>query len=484
MNKKIIAILILTIFLIGSLVVSGNNISKKSNLKRCPCENSPSKVSYNPNNKHSRLSLGLLESDIELKESEVGTVTSAPPDSWDWRNVDGKDYTTSVKDQGRCGSCYAFGVIGALEGAYKVQKNKPNANIDLSEQFMVSCGYACYRSDDDFKPRMNGCGGATFDISVDFIARHGAIPEGKFNYDSGRDEDTEEYYFPSCSSQDKEDSWRNNLIKANWGKVGGNLDNIKDKLVSYGPLVTSMRVYEDFRGLTKDGTPFYPSYPDEDVWADDVYYQKEGDPLGYHMVVTVGYKDDESYPGGGYWICKNSWDTDWGLDGFFKIAYGECKIDRTVAYFMNIKDNGDFEEPAVDLVGAYIGPFDGILYMELKGDTDDNSVSKTFEISNSGNYGSKLDWKITEGYSFDFYPKEGYDLEIGETVTVRVTYDVDGYKDDEEIITIKSMDDDGCMDQRKLGIRIKIDQAKNKLNLFNFRFFEKIPFFQNLLLFS
>lgn len=476
MNKKIIAISILTIFLIGSLCVSGNNISKKSNLDRCPCENSHSKVSYDPNNKHSRLSLGLLESDVELKESEFDTVSSAPPDSWDWRNKDGKDYTTSVKDQGGCGSCYAFGVIGALEGAYKVQKNKPNANIDLSEQFMVSCGYSCYHGSIYDGQVMNGCGGATFDLSVDFISRHGAIPEEKFNYDSGEGE------FPSCSSQDKADSWRNNLIKANWGKVGGDFDNKKDKLVSYGPLVTRMSVYEDFCGRTEDGESFSPSYPNENVWRDNVYYQKEGGSLGSHMVVIVGYKDDESYPGGGYWICKNSWSADWGLDGFFKIAYGECGIDRTVAYFMNIQDNGDYDKPAVDLVGSYIGPIEGIYYMQLNGDTDDSQVSKTFEISNAGNYGSKLDWEITEGYSFDFYPKEGYDLERGEIVSVRVTYDVDGEEEDEEIITIKSKGDDGCLDQRKLGIRVKIEKSKNRVNLFNFRFLEKIPFFQNLLL--
>ena len=44
--------------------------------------------------------------------------------------------------------------------------------------------------------------------------------------------------------------------------------------------------------------------------------------VGGHIVAVVGYDDAEQY-----WICKNSWGSEWGENGYFKIKYGECKID-------------------------------------------------------------------------------------------------------------------------------------------------------------
>ena len=47
-----------------------------------------------------------------------------------------------------------------------------------------------------------------------------------------------------------------------------------------------------------------------------------------HVVVIVGWKDNVSIPNGGYWICKNSWGTSWGYDGFGNIEYGSIYIDK------------------------------------------------------------------------------------------------------------------------------------------------------------
>jgi len=47
------------------------------------------------------------------------------------------------------------------------------------------------------------------------------------------------------------------------------------------------------------------------------------------VVCIVGWKDDDSIQNGGYWICKNSWGTDWGYDGFANIEYGSMNIDKS-----------------------------------------------------------------------------------------------------------------------------------------------------------
>jgi hypothetical protein len=70
------------------------------------------------------------------------------------------------------------------------------------------------------------------------------------------------------------------------------------------PLLCSMQVYDDFR-----------------YYTGGVYQHVSGDYLGGHAVVIVGW-DDSS----GCWICKNSWDTNWGEEGYFRIKWEDCSI--------------------------------------------------------------------------------------------------------------------------------------------------------------
>ncbi len=60
-------------------------------------------------------------------------VGACVPDAWDWRDVGGDDYMSPVKNQGSCGSCWAFGVIGAVEAQINIGNDNPDLNPDLSE---------------------------------------------------------------------------------------------------------------------------------------------------------------------------------------------------------------------------------------------------------------------------------------------------------------------------------------------------------------
>ena len=96
-----------------------------------------------------------------------------------------------------------------------------------------------------------------------------------------------------------------------------NISEIKNKLLS-SPVYTTMAVYRDFSDYTSG-----------------VYEQTSGIFIGRHGVVIVSYNDNDAC-----WICKNSWGSDWGEDGYFRIAYGECGIDsyRAVTAQVSVPD--------------------------------------------------------------------------------------------------------------------------------------------------
>ena len=80
---------------------------------------------------------------------------------------------------------------------------------------------------------------------------------------------------------------------------------MKDWLSTNGPLVACFTVYDDFF-----------------AYKSGVYRHVQGNLAGGHCVCCVGYDDSVRA-----WICKNSWGKDWGDEGYFLIAYGDCGID-------------------------------------------------------------------------------------------------------------------------------------------------------------
>jgi C1A family cysteine protease len=231
-------------------------------------------------------------------------LTGDTPNSFDWRNVDGNDWTTPVKEQGQCGSCYAFGIYAALESAVKIKLGNPELNVDFSEQYMVSCGYQsgyCY-----------GCDGGSPTPTYNFVKEFGAVPESFFSYTSG---DTG--VLPSCENELYDDFYDFKTDIVDWHWVSSDVESIKNALIEYGPLPTSMVVHGDFEA--------YPQGCDNGIYK---HPGDESDEDTNHRVTIVGYNDNQQY-----WICKNSWGKDWGDNGWFKIAYGDCRIEDFTVYF-------------------------------------------------------------------------------------------------------------------------------------------------------
>lgn len=253
--------------------------------------------------------LGLFEEPND-PISEVITYgdTINPPESWDWRNIDyrGKhgNWDSTIKDQGTCGSCYAFASYGALEGALNIANKQPNLDVDLSEQYMVSCGWRVDNSN------FNGCGGANMEGTMNFVNEYGAFSEEGFRYNSYWDADINDYHNPDCSEKDS--YWKSTKIDAKKCNVVSGEKAVKLAIARYGPVFTYFKVYEDF-GDYKYG----------------IYEHKWGDYTnGNHAVAIVGYNDEDSC-----WICKNSWGKSWGENGYFRIKYGECNIAKYAYYY-------------------------------------------------------------------------------------------------------------------------------------------------------
>jgi cathepsin L len=93
--------------------------------------------------------------------------TASLPDSVDWST---KGSVTPIKNQGQCGSCWAFSTTGSLEGAYF---NKFNQLKSFSEQQLVDCSHS-YGN--------NGCGGGLMNLSFFYIKDNGITTEDKYPY--------------------------------------------------------------------------------------------------------------------------------------------------------------------------------------------------------------------------------------------------------------------------------------------------------------
>ena len=130
-----------------------------------------------------------------------------------------------------------------------------------------------------------------------------------------------------------------------------------------GPVAAAMNVTQDF-------IEFWNLHhsPDE-------YYPDTNEPWGEmlnHIIMILGWKDDASIDNGGYWICKNSWGTAWGYNGFFNIEYGGLFTGFYVTWPEYDPESYDWP-PVADTGGLYYGElgeeivFDGSQSVDAEG---------------------------------------------------------------------------------------------------------------------
>ncbi|GMI96719.1 esponsive to dehydration 21B [Hibiscus trionum] len=219
-------------------------------------------------------------------------VGDALPDSVDWRK---KGAVAPVKDQGSCGSCWAFSTIAAVEGINQIVTGDL---ISLSEQELVDCD--TYMNE--------GCNGGLMDYAFQFIIDNGGI-------------DTEDDY-PYTARDGRCDTNRKNakVVSINsYEDVPANNEEALKKAASNQPISVAIEA---------GGRAFQ-------LYQSGVFDGKCGTELD-HGVTLVGYGTEN---GKDYWIVKNSWGSNWGEEGYIKMARnvansvtGKCGIAMEASY--------------------------------------------------------------------------------------------------------------------------------------------------------
>jgi len=234
------------------------------------------------------------------QKKREGLMVTQLPASFDWRTT-GK--VTAVKDQGNCGSCYAFAAIANFESKMLIDGQATLPYPDYSENNAKECNY--YDT---------SCDGGWYSQVANLLSKKGTVLESCDPYVA-----SDVACKGTCPYQKTLLDWR--IIS---GDVVPDTDALKTYIQTYGPVFTAM----------------YAGFPGFDVSYDGSYtFYYAGLEEINHAVQIVGWDDSLSHAGGtGGWIVKNSWGTGWGDAGYFTIAYGSASIGMYSSFLYKWQD--------------------------------------------------------------------------------------------------------------------------------------------------
>lgn len=225
--------------------------------------------------------------DEDIIELDVPADTKAAKMMWfDWR--DQECVPLQVRDQGACGSCWAFAGTALLESAVIRIDNADPATVHFSEQWLVDCNIRGW-----------GCDGGLNPLSY-FVNRHdvcgmlGAPPYGNYPYSASNG---------TCACISAQRTTGNG-----WGVLRGypsrpSVDTIKAFILKDGPVYAAVTVDSAFR-----------------AYRGGVFNASSRAPVN-HAICLVGWDDSR-----GAWILRNSWGENWGDNGYMYIAYGCSRV--------------------------------------------------------------------------------------------------------------------------------------------------------------
>ena len=226
---------------------------------------------------------------------------------------------TMIRDQGSCGSCWAFGASEAMSDRVCIATNGAFTGDISAEDILACCGMICG----------NGCNGGFPIMAWRYFKYWGVVTGGLYHdtssgclpYEIAPCEHHTKGPRPSCTGEEGKTpkcpkkcipeynkTWKQDK---HYAKHVYSIDNdeetIMRELYENGPVESAISVYEDFM-----------------AYKGGVYHHVTGKFMGGHAIRLVGWGETED--GTKYWTLANSWNTDWGEDGFFRILRGVNEV--------------------------------------------------------------------------------------------------------------------------------------------------------------
>ena len=281
------------------------------------------------------------------------------PSVFDGRQV-WKGLLTIPKNQGTCGACWAFSATSCLSDRFNIQ-SMGLLHVDLSAAKLILCNHQgkeysirqpeynreLVANQETGTVTKSSCFGSSLIDAWRFLYVIGTNTSKCFPYDKTQGTFTELSELKSFTTPQKmpicmqmsgilgdmcSDFTFNEYNSSELGtparfykalhmyevagiqKDGGDEKNIRRNIFEWGPVSSAMKIYPDF--YTFGGLGIYE-------------WNKVGEQLGGHAVEIVGWGEET---GKLYWIIKNSWGTEWGDEGYFKMIRGtnDCELEENI----------------------------------------------------------------------------------------------------------------------------------------------------------
>ncbi|CAG5012073.1 unnamed protein product [Parnassius apollo] len=223
-------------------------------------------------------------------KTQVKEIADILPKNFDLR-IEG--LITPVHDQEDCGSCWTFGTTSAVEGA--LARSNGGRLLRLSNQALIDCAWGFGAA---------GCDGGSDTAAYKWMMKYGMPTEEEYGTYQNKD--------GFCRIDNMTDIYQ---IRGFTDVTPFSVEALKVALVNHGPLSVSIDATKSLK-----------------LYSGGIFYDETCDPTDLnHEVTLVGYgeKDGETY-----WIVKNSWGTNWGIDGYFHITVRDnnCGIATEPSY--------------------------------------------------------------------------------------------------------------------------------------------------------